>query len=68
MNYEETLGLIFIATKMGFLFVLEVTESALILRSKISETHFLCGTMMFESRGCLLLNKNGSIVSVEVDE
>ena len=37
MEIEERLGLLFLLTKFGLLFLFEISEGSLILRSKVSE-------------------------------
>lgn len=68
MGIEEQLGVIFLLTKLGLLFVFEISEGAMILRSKITDTNILTGCMMSNSKGCLALTKAGNIISIEVDE
>lgn len=68
MMIEEKLGLIFLLTKFGFLFVFEISEGALILRSKITDSQILTGCEILSSKGILAVTKNGNIVSLEVDE
>lgn len=68
MSIEERLGLLFLITKFGLLFVFEISEGALILRSKISENQILTGCNMINSKGVLAVAKSGNIISLEVDE
>ena len=68
MTMQENLGLIFLLTKFGLLFVFEISEGSLILRSKISETHVLTGCNLENSKGCIALTKAGNLINIEVDE
>ena len=68
MTIEEKLGLIFLVTKFGLLFVFEISEGALILRSRISENQILTGCQMLGSKGILAVSKAGNIISLEVDD
>ena len=68
LHIEEQLGIIFLLTKFGVLFVFEISESALILRSKVSENHLLTGCGLKNGKGCVALSKNGNLISIEVDE
>jgi clathrin heavy chain len=68
MTIEDKLGLVFLVTKFGLLFVFEISEGALILRSRISEAQILTGAPMLNSKGVLAVAKTGNIISLEVDE
>ena len=68
MTFQNDLGLIFLLTKHGLLFVFEVSEGSLLLRSRVSENHLLTGCCNLESKGCLLLAKNGDLIHIEVVE
>lgn len=68
MHLESTLALVFLFTKLGLLFVYEISEGALLLRSKVSETHVLLGCPTSITKGCLILSKGGNITSITVDE
>lgn len=37
------MGLLFIVTKMGVMFLIEISEGTLLLRSKISQNHCITG-------------------------
>lgn len=68
MNIESNLGLLFLFTKQGLLFVFEISEGALLLRSRVSESQLIMGCGTSSSKGCLVLAKAGNIISVLVDE
>lgn len=68
MSIEPTLGLLFLFTKMGLLFVFEISEGALLLRSKVSEAQLILGCPYVNARGCLVLSKSGKIISIIADE
>jgi clathrin heavy chain len=68
MTFQNDLGLIFLLTKFGILFVFEASEGSLLLRSKISENHLLTGCNNLNSKGCLLVSKSGDLIHISVEE
>ena len=57
LQFQNELGLIFIATKQGLLFVFEVSQGSLLLRSKISQGHLLTGCSLEKSKGIMMVGK-----------
>lgn len=68
LSIQEDLGLLFLFTKHGLLFLFEISEGSLLLRSKLSDSQLLTGTAMREAKGCMIVSKAGNIIRIEVDE
>ena len=68
LTIQEELGLLFLFTKQGLLFLFEMSEGSLLLRSKLSDAQLLTAAKLRNSKGCLVVAKNGNIIRIEVDE
>jgi hypothetical protein len=68
LKFQNELGLIFLATKQGLLFVFEVSQGSLLLRSKISQGHLLTGCSLENSKGIMMVGKQGDLIYIEVVE
>lgn len=68
LTIQEELGLLFLFTKQGLLFLFEMSEGSLLLRSKLSDAQLLAAAKLRSSKGCLVVSKNGNVIRIEVDE
>lgn len=66
LTFNNEMGLLFIVTKMGTMFLVEVSEGTLLLRSKISQSHCITGANLVYSKGIILISKSGDLIYVEI--
>lgn len=51
---------------MGTMFLIEISEGTLLLRSRISQHHCITGANLRESKGIILISKSGDLIRIEV--
>ena len=62
------LGLVFILTKMGLLFVVDVLSGALVIRSKLGDLQLMTVAKNNLTDGLILVSRQGNVMTVDVDE
>ena len=62
------LGLVFVLTKMGLLFVVDVLSGSLILRSKLGDQQLMTVVTNNLTDGLVLVSRQGNVMTVDVDE
>lgn len=50
------------------MFLVEISEGSLILRSKISENHLITGAPLYSEKGILVLSRSGDIIRISITE
>lgn len=68
LSCNQNLGLVFVLTKMGLLFVCEVHSGALILRSKLGDHQLMTITKNLNTGGLVLVSRKGNVLTVDVDD
>jgi clathrin heavy chain len=68
MQVSRTLGVLYLITKYGFLFVFEINSMALLTKKRISQDLVLLGTRNSKTDGIICLNKAGSLFTVSIDQ
>jgi len=68
MHVSKKHGLLYIVTKFGFLFIYEINNCVQIIKSRISQDSLFTGSKNTKSDGILVINKAGSLLSVDIDE
>ena len=61
-------GVVFIITKMGFLYMYEVSTAALLYRQKVTDQLCFVATRNEKTDGMIVINRAGQIYSVNVEE
>lgn len=61
-------GILFIITKMGFLYMYEVSTAALLYRQKITDQLCFVATRNANTDGMIVINRGGQIFSLNVEE
>lgn len=61
-------GVLFIITKMGFLYMYEVSQAALLYRQKITDQLCFVSTRNANTDGMIVINRAGQIFSINVEE
>jgi clathrin heavy chain len=61
-------GTLFIITKMGFLYMYEVSTAALLYRQKITDQLCFVATRNANTDGMIVINRSGQIFSLNVEE
>jgi len=61
-------GVLFIITKMGFLYMYEVSQAALLYRQKITDQLCFVSTRNANTDGMIVINRTGQIFSINVEE
>jgi clathrin heavy chain len=61
-------GILFIITKMGFLYMHEVSTAALLFRQKLTDQLCFVSTRNASTDGMIVINKVGQIFSINVEE
>jgi len=61
-------GVVFIITKMGFLYMYECSSACLLYRTKITDQLCFVSTRNNNTDGMIVINKIGQIFSINVDE
>lgn len=61
-------GLVFVITKLGFIYVYEISSANLIYRQRITESLIFASCRNPKTDGMICVNKNGQILSLNVDE
>lgn len=62
------LGLVFVLTKMGLLFVVDILSSTLILQSKLGDQQLMTITKNNLTDGLIIITRAGTVMTVDVDE
>lgn len=68
LSFNNTMGILFIVSKNGIMFIVEVSEGALLLRSKISQNHCITGANLTFSKGIIMISKTGDLIYVEISD
>ena len=68
MHVSSKLGLLYIVTKFGFLFVYEMTTALCIVRTRVSNDVVFIGTRNSVTDGVMCINKAGVVLACDVDE
>lgn len=66
-EFDEKNGVVYIITRMGILFMYEVSVGAKILASKVSEVGVVCGTKATAEGGAIFLNAQGNVIRIDTD-
>lgn len=61
-------GVVFIITKMGFLYMYEVSTAALLFRQKVTDQLCFVATRNTKTDGMIVINRAGQIYSINVEE
>jgi len=61
-------GVLFIITKMGYLFMYEVSTAALLSRQKVTDQLCFVSTRNAATDGMIVINRAGHIFSINVEE
>ena len=61
-------GLLYSVSKFGFLSLFELTTCSLLYRNRISNESVFAGTRNSKNDGYLIISKDGTILSLSVDE
>lgn len=68
MHTVEKYGILFIITKMGFLFVYEIGSANLLLRQRITDNLIFVKCKNTKTDGMICVNKSGKIYAINADE
>ncbi len=68
MQAVEKYGVVFVITKMNYLYIYEISKAVLIYRQKLSEQLIFVATKLLNETGLVCVNKAGQVLSVSVDE
>jgi clathrin heavy chain len=60
-------GLLFLATKFGFLYAYEITSTQLVYKIRISESPIFVGTRDQDQDGLYVIAKNGNVILIRVN-
>jgi len=61
-------GVVFIITKMGFLYMYEISTAALLFRQKVTDQLCFVATRNTKTDGMIVINRAGQIYSINVEE
>ena len=68
MQAVEKYGVVFVITKMNYLYIYEISKAVLIYRQKLSEQLIFVATKLLNETGLVCVNKAGQVLSVCIDE
>ena len=68
MQAVEKYGVVFVITKMNYLYIYEISKAVLIYRQKLSEQLIFVATKQLNETGLVCVNKAGQVLQVSVDE
>ena len=68
MQAVEKYGVVFVITKMNYLYIYEISKAVLIYRQKLSEQLIFVATKLLNETGLVCVNKAGQVLSVSIDE
>eukprot|EP00824_Muranothrix_gubernata_P013157 TRINITY_DN2754_c0_g1_i2.p1 TRINITY_DN2754_c0_g1~~TRINITY_DN2754_c0_g1_i2.p1 ORF type:complete len:1581 (-),score=427.08 TRINITY_DN2754_c0_g1_i2:505-4755(-) len=68
MQPSEKYGVIFMISKMGYLFIFEMATGETIFRNRISNDLVFCSAKNTSNDGILCINRKGQVLSVAIDE
>jgi clathrin heavy chain len=68
MQVAPKYGIIFIITKMGYLFMFEVSSAALIYRQRITDQLIFVAVRNMTTDGMICINKAGQVFAINVEE
>jgi clathrin heavy chain len=66
MQDSPKYGVVYIITKFGFLYMYEVSTASLLARSQFTDQVSLVSARNTNTDGMIVINKTGSIVSINV--
>lgn len=64
----EKYGVIFMVTKLGYLYMYEMSEAVLLYRQRITDQTVIVSCKNLQTHGMIAINAAGQILSVNVDE
>jgi len=68
MQAVEKYGVVFIITKMGYLYVYEISQAVLLYRQRITDSLIFVATKNPTTDGMICINKAGQVLSINIDE
>jgi clathrin heavy chain len=68
VHCNANLGLVFIFTKMGLLFLIDVLSGATILRSKLGDQQLMSVCENKLTNGLILVSRQGNVMTVDIDD
>jgi len=68
MQTSAKYGMIFLISKMGYLFIYEVSKGALVYRQRITDQLIFCSVRNTTTDGMICINKNGQVFAINIDE
>jgi len=68
MQAVEKFGVVFVITKMNYLYIYEISKAVLIYRQKLSEQLIFVATKQLNETGLVCVNKAGQVLQVGIDE
>ena len=68
MQAVEKYGVVFVITKMNYLYIYEISKAVLIYRQKLSDQLIFVATKLLNENGLVCVNKAGQVLSVCIDE
>jgi len=68
IHVSEKHGVIYVITKFGFFFVIEIASTQIIHRGKLSNEPIVVGTKNTRNDGVLAINRGGYLLSLNVNE
>jgi clathrin heavy chain len=68
MQTVDKYGVVFVITKLGYLYMYEVSTAALLYRQRITDSLIFVATKNPTTDGMICINKAGQVLSINVDE
>lgn len=68
MQTVDRYGVVFIITKMGYLYMYEISNSVLLFRQRITDSLIFVSTKNPNTDGMISINKAGQVLSINIDE
>lgn len=68
MSVSSKNGVLFCATKHGFIYVYELVTGSLIARSRISDSVVFVGAKNTKTEGIVTISKSGQVTNIDVEE
>lgn len=68
MQAVEKYGVVFIITKMGYLYIYEISNAVALFRQRITDSLIFCAAKNPNTDGMICINKAGQIIALNIDE